>query len=591
MEGMSARVYDPDQQETNSSLGLTGGKQWECNRSSGSSPGVWYLVLTGTKSNYTIDTWTMPPYVDPIPKISIKTPANNSAVQSLLVDVSGNASDDKSVASVYVFPDGVPPQNWTKATGTTSWTATVNISEQAAHGGSIKLWALVTDSDGNQNNTTVTVLYNNHIPRVFITSPLNNSVAESLLVEVRGTASDDKSVEKVDVAAEGVGPAFWTRATGTTKWNATLDLSGHLDQNGSATVWAYVTDDDGNINSTSIRVICNAAPPDDTTPPTISITSPTEGQILNDNNVTVEGTADDDVGVRTISLRVNQTNWRNVSRAPGTGTRVLWNLSLSLPSGYYLFMALATDNAGNTCQTSVNVTVEGPGSDLTPPTLVITYPQPESRHTNASITVRGTAHDNAGIAKVEVVDSRYYSDPQSWRTASTSDGWSNWSIEWPMGMGVNYIHARATDINGLKFGREVMVYRDEHQTRYPPPVVRITSPSDGTVVKDRRLEIRCSVVGNASLEQEVLRVNGVPVDSKPFYGGVRSMNWSFNVTLKTGTNIVNLTVTDISGNTASDQIKVIRSGETPQPFPGFEGPLLFAGLAIAAVMLSRKKKP
>ena len=134
MEGMSARVYDPDQQETNSSLGLTGGKQWECNRSSGSSPGVWYLVLTGTKSNYTIDTWTMPPYVDPIPKISIKTPANNSAVQSLLVDVSGNASDDKSVASVYVFPDGVPPQNWTKATGTTSWTATVNISEQAAHG-------------------------------------------------------------------------------------------------------------------------------------------------------------------------------------------------------------------------------------------------------------------------------------------------------------------------------------------------------------------------------------------------------------------------------------------------------------------------
>jgi hypothetical protein len=780
MEGLSARVYDPDQQETNASLMLMGGRQWECNRSSGSQPGVWYLVLTGTKSNYTIDTWTIAPHVDPVPKITITSPANNSVAEGLLVDVKGNASDDKAVTAVFVFPDGTFPYLWTKATGTTSWNATVNISEQAAHGGSIRLWAHVEDGDGNMNESSITVFYYNHTPRVqftlpannsmvsgllvqvsgtasddmavsrvdvfpenatpafwtkadgttawsatvnisdyaarggpvkiwahvedydfnmvesfitvyyfnntpkisiifpkdndvvyqsaltvigtasddkavanvdvypegtleafrsraqgtdrwradinlsnaaahggdirifanvtdsdnntnetfitvhyqgyspmiMITSPQNNSDVTDALVQVSGTASDDKAVEKVDVALEGVGPAFWTRASGTTVWNATIEISGHIDQNGAVTIWAYVTDNDENLNSTSVTVHYNASPPD-RTPPSILITYPTEGLVVKDKDLTVEGVADDNEGVSEVWLRVNQEGWRNVTLVPGVGTRLHWNLSLTLPEGPCSIFAMTKDKAGHSDQTSVNFTINTTYLDTTPPELVITFPSENGTIcSNTSIVVYGTAQDNAGIQKVEWWD---HGPMTTWQNASTSDGWGNWSIVCPLIIGTNDMWVCATDINGLRTTCRVMVVRTEQPVHYEPPVVEITQPEDGYGQTYEQFYIAWKAHCNVSLSNYNLMINGRIYAWEDFGPNTTSVNRTFRVNLRIGYATINVTVTDITGHNGSDHIRVRRVGEVRNPLPGFEAPALACAM-LAAAMVSLKRR-
>ena len=63
--------------------------------------------------------------------------------------VTGNASDNVGLALVEVSTDGL---NWSKASGTASWTATVNLTERDH-----TIYARATDGAGNIETATVAV--------------------------------------------------------------------------------------------------------------------------------------------------------------------------------------------------------------------------------------------------------------------------------------------------------------------------------------------------------------------------------------------------------------------------------------------------
>src|SRR5262249_9509636 len=111
------------------------------------------------------------------------------------------------------------------------------------------------------------------------------------------------------------------------------------------------------------------APPADTTPPTVSVTSPANGATVS-STMTVSASASDNVGVASVQFLLDGANaGAAVTTAP---YQISWNTTTAT-NGSHSLTARARDAAGNTTTSAaVNVTVNN--SDTTPPTVSITSP-------------------------------------------------------------------------------------------------------------------------------------------------------------------------------------------------------------------------
>ncbi len=134
----------------------------------------------------------------------------------------------------------------------------------------------------------------------------------------------------------------------------------------------------------------------DTTPPTISITSPTNGLSLT-GITALAATATDNVGVSGVQFKVDGTNvGAEVTIAPYTASL---NVA-TLTAGTHTISAVARDAAGNTATASVSVTVILSTSDTTPPTVSLTSPANGST-VSGTIAMNANASDNVGVAGVQ----------------------------------------------------------------------------------------------------------------------------------------------------------------------------------------------
>ncbi len=101
----------------------------------------------------------------------------------------------------------------------------------------------------------------------------------------------------------------------------------------------------------SSEVNATPVPIPDTTPPTITITSPASGTNLAASAITVRGTASDNVAVVSVEIRVDGSAWM---QANGTTS---WYGNVTLLVGYNVIDARVTDPSGNQNMTSVGVLV------------------------------------------------------------------------------------------------------------------------------------------------------------------------------------------------------------------------------------------
>ena len=157
----------------------------------------------------------------------------------------------------------------------------------------------------------------------------------------------------------------------------------------------------------------------DTTPPTVSITSPTGGNVA--GTVTVSATASDNVGVTHVDFYVNGALAVSDSTAP---YQYSWNTT-SAANGAAQLKAVAYDAAGNSTQSAI-VTVNVANTDPTPPTVSIT--SPTGGNVAGTVTVSATASDNVGVTHVDfyVNGALAVSDSTapyqySWNTTSASE--------------------------------------------------------------------------------------------------------------------------------------------------------------------------
>ncbi len=177
------------------------------------------------------------------------------------------------------------------------------------------------------------------------TVPVSASVSVIGLITVRGVQF---RVDGANLGAED------TAAPYSVSWNTTGAA------NGSHTLTAVARDLLGvQYTSAPVTVTVANAPPPDTTPPTVSITSPSNGQTVS-ATVTVTANASDNVGVAGVQFQLDTgTNLgAEVTSAPYS---VSWNTT-GAANGSHTLTAVARDAAGNRASSAVTVTVSNNAS-------------------------------------------------------------------------------------------------------------------------------------------------------------------------------------------------------------------------------------
>jgi hypothetical protein len=278
------------------------------------------------------------------------------------------------------------------------------------------------------SSASITVTVNNAPPpdttppAVSVTSPSNGATIQGT-VPVSTSASDNVGVAGVQFRIDGANfGAEDTSAPYSVSWNTTGAA------NGSHTIAAVARDAAGNrTTSATVTVTVSNAPPPDTTPPTVSITSPASGATVS-GTTSVTASASDNVGVVGVQFQLDGANLgAQDTSAPYS---VSWNTTTT-SNGTHTLTAIARDAAGNQTSALISVTVSnGPPPDTTPPTVSITFPA-SGATLSGTVSVTASASDNVGVVDVQFlldggsngsVDATTAPYSVSWNTATASDG-------------------------------------------------------------------------------------------------------------------------------------------------------------------------
>ncbi|MCX7955417.1 MAG: Ig-like domain-containing protein [Bacteroidales bacterium] len=345
--------------------------------------------------------------------------------------------------------------------------------------------------------------------------------------------------------------SFTPTVTGTYKINVTQNSAGYVDfgyktgscsssgwtciadvintgiygelQLSAGTTYYFITDDEYPSTTGTLKFYLTC--PNQL--PTISITSPANNSTFTNPNITVTGTANDADGtVSLVQVKLNNGNWENA-----TGT-TNWSKSITLVPGQNIIYAKAQDNNNEWSQeVYIIVTYNTPNQ---PPLISITSPVNGSTHTTPNITVSGTASDNDGsvtLVQVKV-------NTGTWENAT---GTTNWTKNVTLQSGTNVIYAKCQDNNG-DWSQEVYV-NVTYQSPNQLPVVNITSPINGSTTNTPNI----TVSGTASDNDGNVVLVQVKVNNGTWENAIGTTNWSKNVTLTSGTNIIYAKAQDNNG--------------------------------------------
>ncbi|GAL83341.1 hypothetical protein MYP_567 [Sporocytophaga myxococcoides] len=317
-----------------------------------------------------------------LPVITITKPANNSSsAAGKAVNIEANATDSDGTITKVEFYYTINNKD-TILIGS-STVSPYKISWTPLSTGIYKLIAKATDNNGAISKAAITVTITNTLPTISIVTPTNNSSFPFATdVELKVNAVDaDGNIVKVEYfnGTTKIGESTTTPFSFTWK-NIPL---------GTYTITAKATDNIGG-TTTSLPIQFSIT----NSPPVVNITAPLNNAKFSPGaNITIDATAaDEDGSISKVEFFYNTSNLiGSDNTAPYS---INWN---NVPEGNYTITARATDNAGATATTTINITVV---NNL--PTVKITSPANLSVYeTGADIEIKAEALDSDGsISKV-----------------------------------------------------------------------------------------------------------------------------------------------------------------------------------------------
>ncbi|KAA3641684.1 MAG: hypothetical protein DWP92_00815 [Armatimonadetes bacterium] len=264
----------------------------------------------------------------------------------------------------------------------------------------------------------------------------------------------------------------------------------------------------------------------DSTPPLLTITSPTNGSHVDTDVIVISGGVEPGAKVLLGDRK---------ALVEGDS----WKIEVELEKGKNLFRFKAFDEAGNHSSRGVIVFYDQPeekedeDADTTPPRFSITSPADGSETHDKVIRVKGAVEPGAKV---------YHGD----RKAHV-DG-DNWKIDVELKKGKNVLTFKAKDRAGNRTTRSITVwYVGDGDTT--PPHFTITSPDDGSETDDRVILVK----------------GGVEPGAKVYYGDrkahVDGDNWKIEVELKKGENVLTFKAYDEAGNKTKRSVTVWYLGD------------------------------
>ena len=223
------------------------------------------------------------------PTVAMIGPAADATVSGTIA-ITAAAADDVGVTSVQFLLDGAPlGAPVTSAPYEATW------STLSGGNGTHTLTAVARDAAGHvttANAVSVTVLNDLASPTVGLVTPAAGATVDGI-VTVTATAADDVGVTSVQFLLDGapLGAAV-SAAPYQVEWPTTTAT------NGAHTLTAVARDAAGR-ETTAAAVIVNVL--NDTTAPTVVLTSPSAGTTVH-GEITVAATAVDDVGVTSVQF-------------------------------------------------------------------------------------------------------------------------------------------------------------------------------------------------------------------------------------------------------------------------------------------------
>jgi uncharacterized protein involved in tellurium resistance len=270
------------------------------------------------------------------PAVSISSPLANATVSGTIM-VSAAASDNAGVTKVEFFVNDTLQTADTTSPYTFSW------NTKSVENGTYTLTSRAYDAAGNAGVSSPVILNVNNDttpPTVSIISPIANAILKGT-VNISANASDNVKISKVEFYQNGVLKRTDTLVPYTYNWTTTSSADGIY----SLTVKAY--DAAGNTGSSTVAVSVK----NDTTAPTVSITSPLKNATVSGTK-TVTASTFDKVGVKKVEFYVNGVLQATDTASPWS---FRWDTT-SLTNGIYSLSARAYDASGNVGQSS-NISV------------------------------------------------------------------------------------------------------------------------------------------------------------------------------------------------------------------------------------------
>ena len=316
-----------------------------------------------------------------IPTLRIEFPTEGAVLnraQAQPLNISGYATDKVTIDSIVIAINTLPPVTIPSANiqfvSQTTTTKTFRWFYNAGDFGDGTYRVVVGASDGfHLTEKMVNFTINTSIPddtikpTVEITSPEEGQrfvfSAGTGSIDVEGTARDNVGVKRVEISLNGVD---WMTCSGTTSWSYTLmDVPA-----GAVNIIVRAIDTSNNIGATQEITVYAEGP--DNVLPEISILEPVSGQKVTSRTVIVKGVANDNKGIASVEVTVDNYSWLNctLTQTPNGWQFTTQSLTLRLKEGTNQITARATDTSGNRKTTFVTVTYSKPSQENPMDTLI-----------------------------------------------------------------------------------------------------------------------------------------------------------------------------------------------------------------------------
>lgn len=270
----------------------------------------------------------------------------------------------------------------------------------------------------------------------------------------------------------------------------------------------------------------------DTTPPSVTITSPANGATVS-GVVNITATASDDTAVEKVQFRGGGAYLGFDASAPYTKP---WD-SDSVADGTQYIQARAVDAAGNaSAWVTITVTVSN-NPDATPPTAAVTSPA-NGAVVSGTVNLTGTASDNVGVEKMQFLADGAYLGYDT--TAPYTKQWDSTTVP----DGVYVLAVRAVDTAGNTSGWRSVTVTVMNSPDVTPPTVNLSAPADGATVSGV-VQITATASDDVAVDKVRFWIDGAYVGydwSAPY-----TKTWSTN-SVSNGTHTIRVQAVDKAGN-------------------------------------------